>query len=258
MCASSIEQARIVFRFVRANLGDSTDYRFLDSLSRIGITHKATATRLRVISSNGKGAMGIVGSPIVVADEPGAWEVTGGGLMADAILTGLGKPESPMKAIFIGTLAPSTSGWWHDLIKDGTQGSSHVTLLQGDADKWDQWAEIRRCNPLVAVSEPFRRKLLEERDKAREDTRLKARFLSYRLNLPSADESETLLTVDDFDRMASRPVPDRAGRPIVAVDLGGGRAWSAATAVWQNRAVSRRWPSRRASPAWRNRNAATG
>ena len=63
---------------------------------------------------------------------------------------------------------------------------------------------------------------------------MKARFLSYRLNIPTADESEMLLTVDDWERMAARDVPERIGRPIVALDLGGGRAWSAATAVYQN------------------------
>ena len=36
--------------------------------------------------------------------------------------------------------------------------------------------------------------MLEERDAARADSRLKARFLSYRLNQPSADESAVLLT----------------------------------------------------------------
>ena len=66
------------------------------------------------------------------------------------------------------------------------------------------------------------------------DSRLKARFLSYRLNLPNADEATMLLTVDDFERMASREVAERSGRPIVAIDLGGGRAWSAATAIWRS------------------------
>ena len=75
---------------------------------------------------------------------------------------------------------------------------------------------------------------MRERDEAREDSRLKARFLSYRLNLPTADEAETLLTVEDWQRCLARPVPARQGRPIVAYDLGAGRAWSAATAIWQN------------------------
>ena len=66
------------------------------------------------------------------------------------------------------------------------------------------------------------------------DSRLKARFLSYRLNQPSGDESEVLLTVGDWERVTAREVPEREGRPFVGVDLGGGRAWSAAVAVWAN------------------------
>ena len=43
-----------------------------------------------------------------------------------------------------------------------------------------------------------------------------------------------LLSVDDFERMAERDVAERTGRPIVGVDLGAGRAWSAATAIWES------------------------
>ena len=63
-------------------------------------------------------------------------------------------------------------------------------------------------------------------------------FLVYRLNLPSADEATMLLSVDDFERMAERARGGPAGRPIVGVDLGGGRAWSAATAIWESGRVS--------------------
>ena len=234
LCAASIEQARICFRFARTDLEPRGGYRFLDSHTRIGINHVATNTRLRVIGSNGKTAMGLVGCPWVVADEPGAWEVNGGTLLHDAIQTAMGKPGSPLCVVYIGTLAPSMSGWWHDLVKDGSHGSTYVQALRGDPEKWDRWPEIRRCNPLVNISPEFRKKLLEERDSARRDSRLKARFFSYRLNIPSGDESTMLLTVEDWERVSARPVPPRAGRPIAAYDLGGGRAWSAAVAVWKN------------------------
>ena len=92
----------------------------------------------------------------------------------------------------------------------------------------DQWPEIRRCNPLTAISGDFRKRLLVERDEARVDSRLTGRFLSFRLNVPSGDESQVLLTVTDWQTVAARSVPEREGRPIVGVDLGGGRAWSAA------------------------------
>ena len=234
LCAASIEQARIVFRFARTQLEPLGGYRFLDSSTRCAITHKATNTRLRVVGSNGKTAMGLVNCPVAICDEPGAWEVNGGQLMHDAIQTAQGKPGSPLRAIYIGTLAPAKAGWWPELVAGGSNGSTYVQSLQGDPKTWDQWPTIRKANPLTAISPAFRKKLIEERNAARRDSRLKARFMSYRLNVPSADESEVLLTVDDWQLMLKRDVPPRSGRPIVGIDLGGGRAWSAAVACWQS------------------------
>ena len=234
LCAASIEQARIVFRFARETLEPRGGYRFLDSHTRIGITHKDSNTKLRVIGSNGKTAMGLVGCPWAVCDEPGAWEVNGGTLLHDAIETAKGKPGSPLRALYIGTIAPSTGGWWADMIADGSHGSTFVAALQGDPETWDSWNTIRKANPLTAISADFRKKLLQERDAARRDTRLKARFMSFRLNVPSADESRVLLTVEDWKQVCARDVPERAGRPILAYDLGHSRAWSAAVALWKN------------------------
>ena len=237
LCATAISQARTVFKFLRAQLADEDDYSWVDSSNKIGVTHKRTRTKVNVISSSGKIAMGLVNCPYAVCDEPGAWEVNKGQLMADALFTAQGKPNSPLKIIIIGTLAPAESGWWHDLVEDGTYGRTYVQLLQGDAEKWRYLREIRRVNPLTKVDPDFVRTLLEERDKALTDTRLKARFLSYRLNLPSADESKVLLTVEDWEAVCNRPGTPKEGKPIVGIDLGGGRAWSAAVAVWPGGAV---------------------
>ena len=40
--------------------------------------------------------------------------------------------------------------------------------------------------------------------------------------------------MDDWKRVEARETPAPEGRPIVALDLGGGRAWSAAVAVYPN------------------------
>ena len=232
--AGSLEQARIIFRFVRDTLGqDNPDYRFADSLTRVQIVHKRTRTVLQVRSSNPKTTMGLVNTPWVIADEPGAWAVNDGALMFDAISTSLGKPNSPLKAIFLGTLAPAAGGWWHDLIAKGSHHSTYVQAIQGDLETWDQWQTIRKANPLTAISPEFRKQLLEERDAARGDTRLKARFLSYRLNIPTADESAVLLTVEDFKLAAAREIAPVEGPPIVGVDLGQNRSWTAAVAIWE-------------------------
>ena len=97
-----------------------------------------------------------------------------------------------------------------------------------------QASEIRRCNPLKWHYPESRRKLFEERDEARRDSRLKAAFLSYRLNVPARDESAVLLTVDDWKLATGRPLGLPIGPAIVAVDLGGGRSWSAAVAIWES------------------------
>ena len=234
LCAASIEQARIVFRFARTELEATGAYRFVDSVTRCGITHVPTGTRLRIIGSNGRTAMGLVGCPWAICDEPGSWEVTGGQLLFDAIETAKGKPGSPLRSLYIGTIAPSMSGWWHDIATGRTGNGRAVMCLQGNREKWDDWREVRRCNPLAKVSKEFRKQLRSELKAAQADSRLKARFLSYRLNLPSADESTMLLSVDDFERMAARPVAERTRKPIVGLDLGGGRSWSAAAAIWQS------------------------
>ena len=98
-------------------------------------------------------------------------------------MTALGKPNSPMRTVFIGTLAPSMGGWWHDLIADGSNGSTYVQALQGKVEAWSTWAEIRRCNPLTAISGDFRKRLLVERDAARVDSRLKGKVGRRRVTL---------------------------------------------------------------------------
>ena len=232
--AGTLEQGRIIFRFMRELLADNPDYRWSDSLTRVQVVHRPTRTTVIVRGANAKATFGLVNCPWVIADEPGAWKVLDGEVMHNSIQTAQGKPGSPLTALYIGTLAPSLSGWWHELVERGSGGSTYVKLLQGDPLTWDSWGTIRKANPLTAVAPEFRRKLLEERDAARGDSRLQSRFLSYRLNLPTADESQILLTAEEWKTADSRPAPEPAGRPIVGIDLGGGRAWSAAVAIWQN------------------------
>ena len=233
--AASVKQARLTYQFVREVLEPTGEYRFIDSSTRLGITHLESNTKLRVTSSNGKTAFGLVNVPICVIDEPGALELAGGQLLFDALSTAIGKVGSKLKLILCGTLAPgatSSGHWWWDLVNDGTIGSTHVQYFHGELETWDKWPTIRKANPLVAVDAGFRAKLLEERDAARADTRKKAQFLSYRLNIPTRDEAEMLITVDDWKRVEAREIPAPEGRPIVALDLGGGRAWSAAVCVY--------------------------
>ena len=224
-----------MFRFVRADLEPTGRYRFLDSATRIGITHAPSNTKLRVLSSNGKTAMGIVNCPILVADEPGSWEVTGGTLMHDAIQTAQGKPGSPLQASSTSARWPRPSAGGGRRWSRTARGAAPTSRrFRADPEKWDEWREIQRVNPLASIDAKFRKKLLEERDAARRDSRLKSRFLSYRMNVPSADEATMLLSVADWRAVAAREVAEAEGRPLVGIDMGQGRAWSCAVAMWRS------------------------
>ena len=236
--AASLEQARLTYAFIRQTLETNYpgDYRFIDGVTRLGITHKASNTKLRAISSNAKTSFGLVGVPIVVIDEPGSLETIGGQMLADSLFTAQGKVGSRLKLILIGTLSPMATApghWWYDLIDAGTTGKTWVDSFRGDPAKWDHWPEVRRVNPLVKISREFAAKLRSEMVAAQADSRLRARFQSYRLNAPAGDDSQMLLTVDDFQQVLQRPVAPRDGKPLVGIDLGGGRAFSAAVAIWR-------------------------
>ena len=89
---------------------------------------------------------------------------------------------SPMRAIFIGTLAPATARMVPR--PDSMMGlpGHHVCpkLSRVTYEKWsDSWSEIKRCNPLTAISPEFKKRLRVERDHARTCglSRLKGRFL---------------------------------------------------------------------------------
>ena len=234
--AGSIEQTRLTMRQALTFLEDRLDeYRLVDSATRVAVTHKASRTRLKAIGSNARTSLGLVNVPLAIIDEPAALHTVGGQALWDSLRTAQGKVGSPMKVIVTGTLAPAVpNSWWPRLVETGSSGSTCVQLLQGRADRWDSWREIVRVNPLAKQHREFADVLREERDQARADSRLRASFMSMRLNTPTADESSTLLEVPDWERACSRGVPGPQGKPVVGLDLGGGRSWSAATAIWKS------------------------
>ena len=64
--------------------------------------------------------------------------------MNAALDTSLGKPGTDLKVIYIGTLAPSTTGWLErSSVSRGWQRAVQPTFvmkLQGDLKRWDQWS----------------------------------------------------------------------------------------------------------------------
>ena len=109
-----------------------------------------------------------------------------------------------------------------------------MEALQGNADTWDMWPTIKACNPLTAVNPQLRRTLIRERDEARHDDRLRARFLSLRLNVPSRTDDRELIPPHQWEAVLDRPVPPREGQPVLGVDVGAARSWSACALMWRN------------------------
>ena len=213
--SGSVGQAqRTILKQARLLLRNPDQYRISDSANnQPHIVHKDSGTTVTVLAANHRTAQGLVGARYVFADEPGSWQTIGGEAMYEAIKHAAGKPGSDLTAIYCGTLAPSQSGWWHSLVGRGSRGSTFVMQLQGDPKKWDRLTELKRVNPLMWGFENSRDVLREELKDAIRDSRLKASFLSYRMNTPTMDESAVLLALADWELMCERDCTRAEGSP---------------------------------------------
>ena len=240
LLAGSIDQARAVFSFLRQVAPSGPRFRYLDTAQRMGVTHVDTRTRVRVMSSNAKRAFGLVNAPIVVADEPSSWEVRGGKLMFDALETTGGKTD--MRLIMIGTRAPAVPpSWWLDMLDRGSGDGVYVQrheaeqLHDGSVPGWDTRKVIRHAHPLLGVNKHLRPKLKAELEQALKSDDARARFLSYRLNVPTTPAADMLFTVSQWAEVERRPPGSMDGQPIVGIDMGANRSWSAAAVLWPSK-----------------------
>ena len=234
--AGSLRQARHMWGFARAVLGDD-EYRWQDSDQRIAVTHRETRQVAYVISSNAKKALGLSQFGLVLADEPGSWEVRAGDLMYDALRESIGKlPDQ--RLVLIGTQAPSEPGsWWLDLLDGGSNPALgiHVTRLAAEPEEpWDSWQTIRRVNPVAVTHAPLRKTVLRRRDEARDNPTKRRKFQAWRLNMVTETVSTPLCEAEAWLAVESRPVPPREGHPFVGLDMGGKRSWTAAWCLWPN------------------------
>ena len=116
----------------------------------------------------------------------------------------------------------------------GSGDGRHVSLLQADHEKWRDFDEVLRVNPVSAINPHLRRTLEREHEAALSSERAARTFRQYRLNIPGEPvDTQPLITAAEWARVCARPVPAcEGGRPTIGVDLGGSRSWSAACACW--------------------------
>ena len=233
LVSASRAQAGIVLEFARQSMADDAGVRWRAD----GAIHVDTRARVKVISSDSRRALGLGASVrLIVADEPGAWGPTAGRRLWDAVCTSIGKRRTTLCAI--GTLAPAAltgpASWWPQFVASGSGDGRHVSLLQADPERWRDFDETLRCNPISAISSHLRRTLEREHEAALSSEMAARAYKLYRLNLPDgeATDAQPLVTPQEWARVCARPVPACDGAPIIGIDLGGSRSWSAACAVW--------------------------
>ena len=210
-----------MLEFARAALGESSGYRWRND----GVVHLESRARVRIVSSDARRALGLGANVrLIVCDEPGAWSPVQGRRLWDAMLTSLGKRRTQI--IVVGTLAPAPltgpASWYPALVAEGSGvvDGRHVALLQADPEKWGDFSEVLRVNPVAAINPYLKQTLEREHRAALKSERAARTFRQYRLNIPGEPvESQPLITMAEWQRVVARPVPGCQGKPIIGVDL---------------------------------------
>ena len=142
-----------------------------------------------------------------------------------------------MTVVAVGTLAPAPltgpASWWPSFVEAGSGDGRHVSLLQADSERWEDFQEVLKVNPVAAINNHLRRALEREHKVALGSDRAARTFRQYRLNIPGDPvDTQPLITEAEWQRVCARAVPDCEGSPIVGLDLGGTRSWSAVSAIF--------------------------
>ena len=233
--AGSMRQAALTYKAAKRALPDTVKFRTRTNNHEISIGGPDD-TAVTVYPSNGKRLLGLgAAQHLLIADEPGSWNVRDGDLIWAALTGALGKIEG-QRVIVIGTISPAEAGsWWPRLVAAGSDPTTYVQIhAAAKADGWDSMKAAERANPLLRTRPGLRAVVKGERDKARRDPELQPGYEAFRLNRHRSADNDDLVTPAEWAGVLDRPAPPREGAAVLGVDLGATRSWSAAALAWQN------------------------
>ena len=147
LVSASRSQAAIVLEFARAALGEVDGYRWRND----GVVHLDTRARVKVISSDSRRALGLgaIGAAHC-GRRTGGVEPDGQGCASGTRLPGH-LENGRTQVVAVGTLAPAPltgpASWWPAFVSAGSGDGRHVSLLQGDPEKWENFDEVLKCKP---------------------------------------------------------------------------------------------------------------
>ena len=143
-----------------------------------------------------------------------------------------GKVEGS-KIVALGTRSDDPTGHWFSA--NGFRGVADYSQLHAarPGDPPFQLRTIRRANPAYAYLPALREALHSQRDEARAHSTARYSYRALALNLGTSDRPESvLLDPADWERCETDLPPARDGAYILAFDMGGASAMTAAAGFW--------------------------
>ena len=234
VCASSFEQARVVFNGTLAFLGSeaySRGYQTQDHANRAMIKNKENGITMTVRGSDPRRLHGIQ-PQIIVIDEPAQIVHTQADQLYNALRTSLGKiPSSRLLAI--GTRAASPTHFFSKMLaSDNPAEYSQIHaapegMSAGNRRGW------RKANPSLSAMPSLLAAMESEWQNAKRDTAALQSFKALRLNLGVGDvEHKSLIDAEVWGRMTAAPQAEAEGARFWGIDLGQSAAMSAKVVIF--------------------------
>ena len=234
--ASSYTQALVIFHYVTAMaeaageaLGDRSRWQFQDSSTTALIRNRSTGRAVRALGCDPRRAHGRKFG-LALLDEPAQWPPGTRDSMLSAIRTGAGKVEGS-KIVALGTRSDDPTHWFSEWL-GGVADYSQLHAARPNDPPY-QLRTIRRANPAYDYLPALREALHSQRDEARSYSTARYAYRALALNLGTSDRPESvLLDPADWERCETDLPPARDGAYILAFDMGGASAMTAASGFW--------------------------